>query len=68
MGQPVLSYLVNQYHMRVILLLCKPAIAKGNQVNIPELAMEIGASASSAVTQSSTETSAEVLGRVIFSL
>ncbi len=49
-------------------VLHQPSRAKGNRVNIPDPAMEIGLSGSSAVTQSNSETSAKVLGRVLFSL
>ena len=68
MGQPVLSDLVTQLLDGGVFLHGNPSEAKGKQVNIPVLAMEIGPSGSSPVTETSMETSAGVPGRVIFSL
>ena len=67
MGQAVLSDLVTQL-LDGDVYCCNSPEAKGKRVKIPVPATEIGASAPSAVTQTNWETSAEVPGRVLFSL
>jgi hypothetical protein len=77
MGQAVLSDLVTQYkdggdYVNALLVFVNgcssPLERKGIGLTFPTLPTEIGLSGPSAVTQTNSETSARVPGRVLFSL